>query len=406
MSKKYDVIIWGASGFTGSLVTDYLYKRYGTGQSLSWAIAGRNPQKLEQVRQKIGALDLPVLIADNHDKSSIETVVEQTSVICTTVGPYAKHGDLLVETCVEKGVNYCDLTGEVQWIRRVIDAHHEQAQSKQVKIVHCCGLDSIPSDLGVYFLQQKAMQNWGEYAQIVKMRVKTMLPGFVSGGSVTSWNNFLEEIAEDREVYESVFKNPYGLNPLDAQEGLDKPDFQGVVYDEDFEAWISPYIASTVNTKMVRRSHALAGFPYGKDFQYSTEANIGGKGITGKLIAKGMAQVVSTVNNQDSIFNKMITPLFPKQGEGPSEAELKSGFFKIYLLGKARDGKTLTVRVTGNREPGYGSTCKMLAESAVCLAKDKLLSNFGVITPSLAMGDALLNRLPRNAGVTFRVVQK
>lgn len=404
--KKYELIVWGATGFTGKLVAEYLLKQYGIGNKLSWAIAGRNEGKLEKVRKDLGNETIPIVVANSQDKTSLEAMVKETSVICTTVGPYAKYGNLLVECCVEQGVDYCDLTGEVQWIRRMIDQYHETAQNKKAKIVHCCGFDSIPSDMGVYFLQQEAQKQWQSYAQHVKLRVKAMQGG-MSGGTLASLDNVLVEAGEDPSIQTEVLDNPYGLNPKEAQEGKDVIDSSGTTYDEDFKAWISPFVMAVINTKVVRRSHALSGFPYGKDFRYE-EATLSGAGISGRFVAGAMSFVMGAMTSKTSVFKSMARPFLPKPGQGPSKIQRETGFFKLLLLGKSKDGnQKMTVKVTGDKDPGYGSTSKMLAEAAVCLAKDKaqLPENYGVITPSTAMGDALLSRLQENAGLSFSVIE-
>jgi len=267
-------------------------------------------------------------------------MVKQTKVICTTVGPYAKYGSNLVEACVEHGVDYCDLTGEVQWIRRMVDKH--QAAAK--------------------------------YAKHIKLRVKVMKGG-MSGGTYASLNHVMAEAAEDPSIGK-LLENPYSINPEGERSGPDVQDINSVIYDDDFKAWISPFVMAGINTRVVRRSHALQAYPYGKDFRYE-EATLVGNGFSKKLTARG---------------------------EGPSKEDRENGFYNIVLLGKLADGSTITTKVKGDKDPGYGSTSKMLGESAVCLAKDKLPAISGVLTPSTAMGDALLKRLKANAGLSFEVI--
>lgn len=405
MSKTYDVILWGASGFTGRLVAEYLLKQYGVGNDLAWAMAGRNQEKLEKIRAELGNEGIPLVIADSHDRESLETMVKQTKVVCTTVGPYALYGNLLVEVCVENSVDYCDLTGEVQWMRRTIDAHHEKAKENKVKIVHCCGFDSIPSDMGVFFLQQEAQKQWQTYAQAIKYRLMGAKGG-PSGGTIASLDNVTIEAQKDPKLMEEVILNPYGLNPKGEQLGKDVPDLRDSMYDEDFEAWIAPFVMAVINTKVVRRSHALNRFPYGKNFTYEEATHLG-PGFANRIKASITATVTDALFSSGSILKKVIDLFLPNPGDGPSEKQRETGFFKVILLGKSADGKTLKVKVKGDRDPGYGSTSKMLAESAVCLAKDRenLPENFGVITPSTAMGEHLLNRLQENSGLTFSVVE-
>ena len=403
--REFDVIIWGATGFTGRLVAEYYLKQYGLGSDLKWAMAGRSQTKLEQVRSSLGNSDIPLLLADSHDPESLSVLVKRSKVICTTVGPYAKYGNELVAACVENGTDYCDLAGETQWIRRMIDQHYAAAQKSGSRIVHCCGFDSIPSDMGTYFLQKEAKNQFGEYCQQVKMRLKSIKGGF-SGGTFASMNNVMDEASKDPSVAKTIF-NPYGLNPKGEQSGPDKADLQSVKYDADLGAWIMPFIMAGINTRVVRRSHALNGYPYGKDFRYD-ESMVSGEGLSGRL--KGYVGLIALgammAGKPGSLYKKFQARFTPKPGEGPTRKERESGFFNFTIIGKFRDGEIMTAKVTGDRDPGYGSTSKMLGESAVCLALDKKISPkiSGVLTPSTAMGDALLKRLEQNAGLTFSIV--
>ncbi len=406
MNKKreFDVIIWGATGFTGRLVAEYYLKQYGLNGELKWAMAGRSQAKLEQVRSSLGDENIPLILADSHDKDSLESLVKRTSVICTTVGPYAKYGNELVAACVENSTDYCDLAGETQWIRRMIDQHHEAAQKSGSRIVHCCGFDSIPSDMGTYYLQREAKEKFGEYCQHVKMRLKSAKGGF-SGGTFASMNNVMAEASKDPAVAKNLF-NPYGLNPKGEQFGPDKADLKSVKYDADIGAWVMPFIMAAINTRVVRRSHALNGYLYGKDFRYD-ESMISGENLSGRL--KGYTGLVVLgalmAGKPDSLYKKLLNKFMPSPGEGPSITEREAGFFNFTVIGKFKDGEIMTVKITGDRDPGYGSTSKMLGESAVCLALDKKATAkiAGVLTPSTAMGDALLNRLEANAGLSFSV---
>ncbi len=404
MTREFDLIIWGATGFTGRLVAEYIFQQYGVDQDLKWAMAGRNLDKLQTVRSKVANEQVPLLVADSNDDASLHELVKRTKVLCTTVGPYAKFGSKLVAACVSQQTDYCDLTGEVQWMRKMIDQHHKQAEANGTRIVHTCGFDSIPSDMGVYFFQKVLFEQFGAYCPHLKLRVKA-IKGAMSGGTYASMSHILVEAESDRSVFKTLF-HPYGLNPIGQQEGLDEPDLQSVVYDEDAKAWICPFIMATINTKVVRRSHALRGFPYGKNFRYE-EAMMTGSGLSGRM--KGYAALAATglmmSAKPDSLLKKGIDYLLPAPGEGPSLEQRENGFFNMSLLGKMSDGTLIKGKVTGDRDPGYGSTCKMLGESAVCLAKDQALTPkvAGVLTPSVAMGDALLKRLRANAGLRFEI---
>ncbi|MEL6835469.1 MAG: saccharopine dehydrogenase NADP-binding domain-containing protein [Bacteroidota bacterium] len=398
--REFDIIIWGASGFTGRLVAEYIFKTYGLSDSLKWAMGGRNQKKLEQVRAEVADASVPLVIADSQDEDSLSAMVQRAKVICTTVGPYAKYGSKLVAACVAQQTDYCDLTGEVQWMRRMIDQHHEAAKANGTKIVHTCGFDSIPSDMGVYYIQQQAQAQSGQTAKEIKMRVGAVKGG-VSGGTYASLSNVMEEAQHDKSIFETLL-NPYGLNPQGEQSGPDKRDLQSIVYDETAKSWLFPFVMAGINTKVVRRSNALADYPYGKDFRYE-EAMMGGDGFSGRLKAIGAALPLGLMMSAKpgSLLKKLFDRLLPKPGEGPDKAAREAGFYKLKFFTTLEDGSSAMGIVTGDKDPGYGSTSKMLAESAICLAKDELPKGGGVLTPARAMGDALLIRLSENAGLTF-----
>lgn len=399
-TRAFDVIVWGASGFTGRLVAEYIYKKYGVEDKLKWAMAGRNQEKLERIRSEFADPAVPILLADSQDQESLEALAKKAKVICTTVGPYGKYGSKLVAACVRQGTHYCDLAGEVIWMRKMIDQHHTAAQEKQVKIVHTCGFDSIPSDMGVYFMQQKAVEKTGQPATQIRMRVRGAKGG-LSGGTYASLGSEIEKAEQNKKLYGILIK-PYSLNPEGEQEGPDKRDLQKVVYDEVSRNWIFPFIMAMINTKVVRRSNALAGYPYGKNFQYE-EATMAGSGWQGKLKAYMAALPLGLIRmaKPGSLLKKGIDWLMPSPGEGPTEAQREAGYFNLRFYNTLADGRVVVGKVTGDKDPGYGSTCKMLAESAICLAKDETPNTYGVLTPSVAMGDVLLERLQANAGLTF-----
>lgn len=399
MTKEFDVIVWGASGFTGRLVAAYLYKQYGVNGSLKWAMAGRNLQKLEEVRKAVADKTVPLVIADSDNEESLKELVLKTKVICTTVGPYVTYGSKLVAACVDYGAHYCDLSGEVQWMRTMIDKHHDQAKAKGVKIVHTCGFDSIPSDMGVYFTQREAQAQKGQRAKRIRMRVAGMRGG-LSGGTYASLSKVLEQAFKDKSIYK-VLLNPYGLNPADQQEGDDRPDLKSVKYDRTSKNWIGPFIMAGINTKVVRRSNALMDYSYGKDFRYD-EATMSGTGFKGRIkgIMTALPLLMMTAK-PGSILKRFANRILPKPGEGPTKEQRENGFYNLRFYATLENGSTVFVKVTGDKDPGYGSTSKMLGESAVCLAKDKLPEVSGVLTPAVAMGDALLDRLEKNAGLTF-----
>jgi short subunit dehydrogenase-like uncharacterized protein len=405
--REFDVVLWGASGFTGRLVAEYLVGRYGGGSDLRWALAGRNRTKLEAVRAALGetGAGLPILLADGDDQAALDALAARTRVVCSTVGPYALYGSGLVAACVGRGTHYCDLTGEVHWMRRMIDLHHDAARASGARIVHTCGFDSIPSDLGVHFLQAEMRRRYGVPCAAVKFRAKEFRGGF-SGGTIASMLEMLDQADRDPGI-RAVLADPYGLNPAGERRGLDGPERSLPEYDPDFGGWVTPFVMGVINTKVVRRSNALLGYAYGREFRYE-EGTLMPLGILGFPVAAAASTASAAVMAAASVggLRRFLGSLLPKPGEGPSEKPRTSGFYVIELLGRHPDDRSLDlrVRIRGDRDPGYGSTSKMLAESAVCLARDPLTAAGGVLTPAVAMGDHLLARLSGNAGVSFEVV--
>lgn len=406
--REYDVVVWGATGFTGTLVAEYLLAQYGAGNDLCWAIAGRSEEKLAKLKETLGpeSASLPAIVADSFDDERLNAMAASTKVVITTVGPYAKYGSQLVAACVEYGTHYCDLAGEAQWIRNMIDTHHEAARKSGARIVHCCGFDSVPMDVGVHFLQQAAMRRHGSYCKAVTMNVKAMR-GTFSGGTMASMMNLVKEARADRNVAR-VLMNPYSLNPEGERDGPDGLDQRGVKYDEVARAWTAPFIMAGINTKVVRRSHALLGYPYGEDFRYR-EAVMMGQGVPGWFRASALAGglggfvLAAGFGPTRSFLQRFV---LPKPGEGPDEQQRGTGFFDLRQFGELADGTVVKTTITGDRDPGYGSTSKMLAESGVCLATDHLQSGGGVLTPAVAMGERLLGRLRKNAGLKFEILDR
>ena len=396
--KQFDIIIWGATSFTGKLVVEYLFKKFAS-TKIKWAIAGRNKEKLENVRSKVADKNIPIFIADSFDEKSLSVIVKKSKVICSTVGPYSLYGSLLVELCVKHSTNYCDITGEAHWIRTIIDKFHKDAKKKKIKIVNSCGFDSIPSDMGVYFIQNEIKKAYKSYAKSIKMRVAGIRGG-ISGGTYGSMNNLLKEAYADKSVFK-VLNNPYGLNPRDKMEGLDKKDLRKIIFDNESKSWIYPFIMAGINTKIVRRSNALSNFQYGKEFTYE-EATMAGKGISGfwKAILALFPLAMIGIN-PNSFLKKIVNSFMPKPGEGPGIEKRKNGFYNLRFYITIDKKRKAFAKVIGDSDPGYGSTSKMLAESAISLAFDNLPGNYGVITPSFAMGDKLLKRLKENAGLSF-----
>ena len=398
--REFDLIIWGATGFTGRLVAAYLYDRYGDDPSLKWAVAGRNQAKLKAIRDEVTDDSIGMIIADSDDDASLDAMTKRTKVILTTVGPYGKYGSKLVAACVANNTHYCDLTGEVPWMRQMIDQHHDSAEANGTKIVHTCGFDSIPFDMGVYFMQKEAKARTGHPAKSIKMRVRS-LSGGISGGTYASLSDAMEKAAADKRLLKAMV-DPYGLNPEDKRNGPDKRDLQSVVYDDTCKSWIFPFVMASINTKVVRRSNALGGYPYGKDFRYD-EAMMSGDGIAGRIkggtATAGLGLIL--LAKPGSLLKRGIDMVFPKPGEGPDRRKREAGYYNLRFYATLHDDSMAVGKVTGDMDPGYGSTSKMLAECGVCLAKDETPNVAGVLTPSIAMGDALLKRLETNAGLIF-----
>ncbi|MBF7730712.1 saccharopine dehydrogenase family protein [Pseudomonas sp. N040] len=406
---NHHLVVYGASSFVGQLLTHYLFDRHGVDGDLDWAIAGRSRAKLEQLRTSLGpaAAGLPIMVADAADEKALRSLCRQTRVVASTVGPYALYGSTLVKVCAQTGTDYCDLTGEPQWIAQMIREHEAAAQKSGARIVHCSGFDSVPSDLGTYYLQQQALKQYGQSCTRVKLRVKAMRGG-ASGGTVAS---MLETIRESvaNPALRKLLNNPYAFCTADSSGLPRQPNPQFASFDEDAKAWSAPFIMAVINTKVVHRSNQLSGYAYGHDFVYD-EAMLTGQGLAGRAsaigIALGLAAFTGAVAMKPTraLLERFV---LPKPGEGPTPEQQKVGFYDIRLLGRTSTGNRLTVKVTGDRDPGYGSTCKILGEAAVCLAQDiaKADKPGGFWTPATLLGDALLARLTEHAGLTFSVVE-
>jgi short subunit dehydrogenase-like uncharacterized protein len=404
--RDFDLILWGATGFTGRLVAEHL-ARVGPERSLRWAVGGRDPEKLAAVLAEVDARGVAVVLGDSHDPRSLADLARRTHAICSTVGPYALHGSELVAACADTGTHYCDLSGEVHWMRRMIDAHEERARDTNARIVHACGFDSIPSDLGCLFLQQQSIERYGRPCSSVKLFVRRM-KGTFSGGTVASMLNAMDA-ARTNPDDRRVMGNPYGLNPAGDATGPDGRDQSGPSRDLDADSWTAPFVMSAINTRIVRRSHALLGWPWGHRFRYS-ESVITGQGVTGfarataLTAALGGFMAAASLGPARAVMNRLI---LPQPGQGPDAAAREAGSFEMLLIGRnpAAPKRHIQARVTGRRDPGYGATARMLAEAAMCLAldTDRLPVGGGSWTPATAFGDLLTARLPGGADVSFEI---
>ena len=388
-SKQFDIVVYGATGFTGRLVAEYLSQQYGNGKTLRWAMAGRSAEKLASVRDEIGApTDTPLIVANNDDQQAMRSMVRSTKAIITTVGPYMLYGERLVGLCASEGTDYVDLCGEAVWMRKMIDAHEDTAKQSGARIVFSCGFDSIPSDLGIFHLQELARQQTGSICKHVSGRVRAM-KGTFSGGTAASIKESIKAAKADQEIFKLAI-DPFACVP--GFKGVDQPNGDRVYYQEDLDSWVAPFVMAAINTRNVHRSNYLLGHAYGEDFTYD-EMMMAGSGDKGEAIANHVAGDKSIAG-----------PDAPKPGEGPSKEERETGFYDILYIGTTQDGGKITVNVKGDRDPGYGSTSKMITESAICLIQDATDTGGGIWTTAPAMGNKLIKRLEANAGVTFTQV--
>ena len=388
-SPKFDIVVYGATGFTGRLIAEYLAAHYTGNDDPKWAMAGRNKEKLAAVRDEIGApADTALIVADGGDAASLKAMVEQTKSVITTVGPYLLYGNELLAACVAAGVDYFDLCGEPIWMRQKIEQHEAAARQSGARIVFSCGYDSLPFELGVFCAQEEAKKAFGAPAARVKGRVRKM-SGTLSGGTAASMRAIVEATMRDLSLV-TMLRDPFVLTP--GFDGPKQPLGNRPVFDEDLKSWTAPFVMANINTRNVHRSNMLLGFPYGKYFVYD-EMVMTGPGEQGEAIARK----VMAANNKFSGAD------VPKPGEGPSKEERENGMYDLLFVAIAPDGRQVRAAVKGDRDPGYGSTSKMISECAICLLRDTPEVAAGIWTPGAAMGDRLIKRLVDHAGLTFAV---
>ncbi len=399
--RTYDLMVFGATSFVGQIMCRYLVARHGTDGDLRWAIAGRSQTKLDEVVADTGA-EVDCIVADAADATAMAELAKSTTVVASTVGPYALYGSELVAAVAAAGTHYCDLTGEPQWMQKMIDAHGEQAAETGARIVHTCGFDSIPSDLGVWFTQQQALDRFGEPCTSIAMRVKAMKGG-ASGGTIASMMNVMDEVASDPSL-RKVLANPYALAPADMRSGPKQPNVTIPSMDKVSGEWVAPFVMASINTRVVQRTHALLGRPWGDSFLYDEAMMMGGgpvgaakaAGLTGGL---GGFMGLAAVGPIRKVLNNYV---LPKPGTGPSAEAQEAGFFDLRFFGKTAGGDTIECKVTGDADPGYGSTAKMLGEAALALVETT--GDGGIHTPTTAFGDELIGRLEEHAGLSFSVL--
>jgi len=416
-SPSFHLIVFGATSFVGQILTRYLAETYGVGGDLKWAIAGRSRSKLEKVRAqaldglKADPVELPLITADAGNEQQLSVLCDKTRAVVSTVGPYALYGETLVKLCAQSGTDYCDLTGEPQWIRRMLDRYEAAAIASGARIVHSCGFDSVPSDMGVWFLQEESYRRYGKPATDVKMRVKAAKGG-MSGGTIASIIELTKEVMADPAL-KKLFANPYAICPQNHDFSTRQRNPRGVEKDTDLLSWSVPFIMAAINTRIVHRSNALRSNYYGDKFRYE-ETLLTGRGIKGWIMSAilvgmmGAFLLGAALKPTRWLLEKYI---LPKPGQGPSPEDQQNGYFDIRFIGRTAEGETTLTRVTGDRDPGYGSTAKMLGEAIVSLALDyhdkngnKKDKNGGFWTPASIFKEAYIERLQSKAGIQLEVL--
>lgn len=412
---KFDLIIYGASSFVGALLTHYIASQYGHGnKDFKWAIAGRSEQKLQKVRGTlastlgIAAGKIEIITADANNPSELEYLCSRTRVIASTVGPYALYGEPLLKACVDAGVDYCDLTGEFHWIKQMQEKYAIRAEETKARIVHSCGFDSIPSDMGVWHMQALAKEKFGNTLNKIEMRVKNAKGG-LSGGTFASMLELTKEVMAKPDIMKKELLDPYSICPPDHDFTEKQTELLTAQLDTASKQWAIPFIMAAVNTRIVHRTNALRNKEYGEHFRYD-EAMLVGKGVKGAVIAWsivagiGIFLAATAFKPTRNLLEKY---LLPKPGQGPSPKSQKEGFFDIRFYGYDDSGICLKTKVTGDLDPGYGFTARMLGDAAVSLAKDyhnrgrKRWGKGGFYTPAALFGDVFMERVQKNAGLKF-----
>ncbi|MCD1278651.1 saccharopine dehydrogenase [Psychrobacter sp. CCUG 69069] len=411
-NRPYAVVLYGATSFVGKITAHYLTEflsnaKDKSGANVTWAIAGRDEEKLNELQSKL-ASKVDIIIANSNDEASLDDMTKQSQVIISTVGPYLKYGEPLIKSCAANGTDYVDLTGEAIFIKDMMDKYQDIAKQSGARIVNSCGFDSIPSDLGVYFTQTHAEETFGETCDVIHMRVKAAKGG-LSGGTIASMATIFEEVGEDKSRRKQV-ANPYLLNddkdaPNVRQDNVSKPE-----YDSEHKRWLAPFVMASINTRIVHRTNQLLDYEYGRNFKYD-EAMWMKDGVKGQLSSYAMSAglfgfaTAMMIKPSRELLSKHV---LPKSGSGPSKEEQENGYFDIRLFGQTANNETIHTKVTGDKDPGYGSTSRMLAQAALCLAQDVSKNDVGggFWTPASAMGDKLLTRLKAHSGLSFEVVDE
>lgn len=403
--RELDVVLFGATSFVGRLCAEYLMRA--TPSEARIGLAGRSRERLLDLQESLGpqAADWPLLVADTNDARSVNELAATTRALASTVGPYRRYGLPVVEACATAGTHYADLTGEVLFMRDAIDRFNDAAVASGARIVHSCGFDSIPSDLGVLALHEAVTADGAGQLEDTTLVVRAMKGG-ASGGTIASLKGTVDDARSDRELARIV-ADPYALSPdRDAEPDLGpEPDLRGIQNDRELGMWVGPFIMGSINTRAVRRSNALQGWIYGPRFRYREVMGFG-SGPVAPLQAGAVAGGVGALAVGLTIapVRAVLDRVLPSPGEGPSERQRDGGFFRIEIHARTSSGARYLCRVAAQGDPGYKATAVMFGESALCLALDgeRLPQRAGVLTPATAMGDVLIERL-RRAGQTLEV---
>lgn len=409
--RTHDIVVWGATGVAGTIVSKYLVSQYAPDE-LSLAVGGRDSDRLTALVNDLTDRtqewdDIPIVIGDATDSESLRAIAKETAIVCTTVGPYTSYGTSLVEACIEAGTDYCDLTGEINWVREMIDRFHDAAVEGETRIVHSCGFDSVPADIGTLLLQSYAVDTFDTPCETVRIYLEGS-SGSVSGGTLASFTELFEAASSDPLAQETL-RNPYSLAPAGERSGVDSGAQHRPRKDQLYGSWTAPSPMAAVNERTVRRSNALLGYPWGREFRCSEVIPTGG-GLLGTLEASAIAGglgLFTTAMSVGPLRSGLSRYVFPDPGEGPTWEAATDGYFSIRLLGQgiATDGSfTVEAEFGADRDPGYGATAQMLGEAAVSLARDDVDTQLdgGILTPASGIGLPLADRL-REIGFTVDV---
>ncbi len=397
--KSYDIVLFGATGFTGELTAEYL-ARAATREDFRWAIAGRNELKLERLRKRLSAINpdlrdsLGLVIADINDEASLAAMAQAARVVVTTAGPYIHFGEPVLRACVENGADYADLTGEPEYVNEMLAKYGRQATDNKLRIVNCCGFDSIPHDLGAWFTVQELTK--GE-SRTDAAREVISVEGFVRAGGTFSggtWHSAIHAFSRARHLARQSSRRKSSDRPS----RVVKSTMPKLTYRSELGTWVCPF--PTIDPQVVKRS-ARAIEEYGQSFEYGHYVQV--KKLPKLVLGVAAIGGIFTLAQLPWTRNWLLS--LKGQGEGPSRTQMEKGWFQVTFVGRSKHKRVMT-RVSGG-DPGYGETSKMLAESALCLALDRrrLPQRHGILTPAAAMGRALYERLDQ-AGIRFEVLEQ